>query len=143
MNWSATAVGLCLLLALLSYGAYRHYSSMKLDARAAMAQIEEQMHRRRALLQKLVDAPDVPEDSAEASVKAKAARERRIRESLAKSLDRLHHMEKGLLDDLERTHMKIDFAARYYNDVVSRFNRRWSKLPGIKPAEPFDIEDDA
>jgi len=143
MNWSATAVGLCLLLALVGYGAYRHYSSMKLDARAAMAQIEEQMHRRRALLQKLVDAPELSEDESESSVRAKAARERHIRESLAKSLDRLHDLEKGWLDDLERTHMKIDFAARYYNDVVRRFNQRWSKLPGVKPAEPFEIEDDS
>ena len=58
-----------------------------------------------------------------------------MRAALAAALTRLHNVEKDMLDDLERTHLKIDFAARFYNDVVHRYNRRWSKLPGVKPRE--------
>ncbi len=146
------AIVLAVLLAPAGIALYRHLFGLRLDARSALAQIEEQMHRRHALLQRLIEeAPDdereklreAAQEPADSSVKAKAQSERTLRTHLRAALGKLEHIEGNLLDDLERTRLKIDFAARFYNDVVERFNRRWSRLPGIRSRETFDIDDPA
>lgn len=152
--WPAVAFGIALLLAPAGIALYRHLFSLRTDARSALAQIEEQMHRRHAILNRLAEGapeehkPGLPPVPAGPSAIEKAAHERTTRTLLATLLDKLEDVEETMLDDLERTKMKIDFAAQYYNDVVERYNRklhrgpgRIARLTGFKPHEPFDLED--
>lgn len=161
MVWLLILAGIGLLLAPAGVALYRHLTAMRLDARSALAQIEEQMHRRHGLLAKLIE--EAPSEHAEElrraqlspeeakTVQEKAEAERLARARLASMLNRLEGLEHSLLDDLERTRLKIDFAATYYNLVVDRYNRklshgplRWlSRLFGFRPRDPFDLDDPA